>query len=98
MKMNIYERRWIAIRNHAQKLFDLKESDSSYIWVLNSNLCLDGYLVINEVQKSIMFIDTNCVYLLYEGNPDFDHGAHDPMEKTRHDFDKAIYLVRKVII
>lgn len=72
--MNIYDKRWNNARNFFQKVLEIAEK-GDYVLMFDG-VILTGDVKIDDDHREIVIIEDNSTWVVYNGDTDYDEGAH----------------------
>ena len=79
--MNNYYKRWLFVFNWAKNVQALL--DQGYFLWDGSTAFVNGELLIDEPNRYLALRKENCQFMIFDGNVEWDHGAHTPIAQLR---------------
>ena len=97
MGLNIYDKRWARVRQFFQRLNDYVELNEDCVVYWNGMIIVNHPpFSINDFEREIIYRVDNCTFVLWNGDPEQDDGAHDKLSSTIDSFRKEIHLMKRL--
>lgn len=92
-----YEKRWQAVKKFVETKINPLMMDECYIAAMDGDLIdICAPLVIDEETKEIVVTSDHGAYVIYNGDPDYDDGAHTPSREIIKDLRQRFQIFKEI--
>ena len=92
--MNKFDRRWLAVKKLFETINKHIEEDGA---VIEFDGQISHYLFeIDDLNREVYQSFANCIIVLYNGDSEYDEGAHTPLKEWRKDFLSRLRVYKEI--
>lgn len=92
-----YEKRWQAVKKFVETKINPLMMDERYIVAMDGDLIdIRAPLEIHDDTKEIVVTSDHCTYVIYNGDPDCDEGAHTPTREVIKELRQRFQIFKEI--